>query len=76
MKQMSKAELDAFLKFAPMYFNYMSQAFFHELPSVMTRLFGFYHIGFKNPTTGASLKIDVLVIENLFYERKISKVIF
>jgi 1-phosphatidylinositol-3-phosphate 5-kinase len=33
MKQISKPEVDAFIKFAPSYFEYMSQAFFHEVSS-------------------------------------------
>lgn len=31
IKQMSRYEMDAFLRFAPAYFQYMSEAFFHEV---------------------------------------------
>lgn len=31
MKQVSRFELDAFLRFAPAYFHYMSEAFFSEV---------------------------------------------
>ena len=31
MKQMSRLEFDAFLKFAPSYFNYMHKAFYQEV---------------------------------------------
>ncbi|CAG8450252.1 2333_t:CDS:10 [Ambispora leptoticha] len=74
MKQMSRLEMDAFLKFAPAYFEYMSKAFFHELPTVLAKIFGFYRIGYKNEQYGKNMKIDVIVMENLFYERKISKI--
>ncbi|KAI8985292.1 hypothetical protein BDB01DRAFT_108497 [Pilobolus umbonatus] len=74
MKQMSKYELDAFLRFAPAYFQYMSEAFFSELPTVLAKIFGFYSIGYKNSTTGKSMRMDVLVMENLFYQRKITKI--
>ncbi|KAJ3222078.1 1-phosphatidylinositol-3-phosphate 5-kinase [Clydaea vesicula] len=74
LKELSKLEMDAFLKFAPVYFEYMSQALFHELPTVLAKIFGVYRIGFKNSVTGNSLKLDVLVMENLFYERKISRI--
>ncbi|KAG9305891.1 hypothetical protein G9A89_016543 [Geosiphon pyriformis] len=74
MKQMSRLEMDAFLKFAPAYFEYMSKAFFHELPTVLAKIFGFYRIGYKTEQSGKSMKIDVIVMENLFYERKISKI--
>ncbi|KAI7900547.1 uncharacterized protein BX663DRAFT_149637 [Cokeromyces recurvatus] len=74
MKQMSKYELDAFLRFAPAYFQYMSEAFFSDLPTVLAKIFGFYSIGYKNGATGKSMRMDVLVMENLFYQRKIKKI--
>jgi 1-phosphatidylinositol-3-phosphate 5-kinase len=74
VKQMSRYEMDAFVKFAPFYFEYMSQAFFHELPTVLAKVLGFYQIGSKNPVTGKSMKMDVLVMENLFYDRKTSRI--
>lgn len=74
IKQMSRAELDAFLTFAPAYFAYMSRSFFHELPTMLAKVFGFYRIGFKNPVTGKSIRLDVLIMENLFYNRKFTKI--
>ncbi|OBZ90423.1 1-phosphatidylinositol 3-phosphate 5-kinase fab1 [Choanephora cucurbitarum] len=74
MKQLSKYELDAFLRFAPAYFQYMSEAFFSELPTVLAKIFGFYSIGYKNSTTGKSMRMDVLIMENLFYQRNIKKI--
>nr|CAG8495379.1 12834_t:CDS:10 [Entrophospora candida] len=68
MKQMSRNEMDAFLKFAPKYLEYMSKT---NKSTVLTKIFGFYRIGYKNEHTGKSMKIDVIVMENLFYERKI-----
>ena len=66
--------MDALYRFAPAYFEYMSQAFFHDLPTLLTKIFGFYKIGFKNAVTGRSVKMDVLVMENLFMDRKISRI--
>lgn len=74
MKQMSKPEMEAFLRFAPAYFEYMSQAIFHDLPTLLAKIVGVYRIGFKNSQTGRSLKFDVLVMENLFYQRKVSRI--
>lgn len=34
-----------------------------------------YRIGFKNTQTNTTMRQDVLVMENLFYDRKIDKVI-
>lgn len=36
MKQVSRFELDAFLGFAPAYFQYMSEAFFREVSGFWT----------------------------------------
>jgi 1-phosphatidylinositol-3-phosphate 5-kinase len=71
---MSRYEMDAFVKFAPAYFEYMSRAFFHELPTVLAKILGFYQIGSKNPVTGKTMKMDVLVMENLFYNRKTTRI--
>lgn len=74
MKQVSKFEMDAFLVFAPSYFYYMSEAFFRELPTVLAKIFGFYTIGYKNSANGKSMQMDVVVMENLFYQRNVKKV--
>jgi 1-phosphatidylinositol-3-phosphate 5-kinase len=47
VKKLSPTELEALISFSPAYFEYMSQAFFHELPTVLAKIFGFYQIGFK-----------------------------
>ncbi|KAI8996739.1 hypothetical protein BC832DRAFT_297099 [Gaertneriomyces semiglobifer] len=74
IKQLSRLEMDALYKFAPAYFEYMSQAIFHELPTVLAKIFGFYRISFKNPTTGKSMRFDCFVMENLFYQRNIARI--
>lgn len=74
VKQLSPAELDAFVKFAPSYFEFMAQAFFHDLPTALAKIFGFYQIQMRNPITHKSFKMDVLVMENLFYDHKTSRI--
>lgn len=74
VKQLNRSEMDALIKFAPAYFEYMSQAFFRDLPTVLAKIFGFFRVGFKNPTSGKSVKMDLLVMENLFYDRSISHI--
>jgi 1-phosphatidylinositol-3-phosphate 5-kinase len=69
LKSLSPVETQAFLRFAPAYFNIMAEALFHELPTVIAKMLGFYQIIIKNPATGTEIKWDVLVMENLFYER-------
>ncbi|KAG0232821.1 1-phosphatidylinositol-3-phosphate 5-kinase [Actinomortierella wolfii] len=70
MKQLSKVELEAFIKFAPHYFHYMHKAIYHKLPTVLAKIFGFYRVGYKNGALGRTMNMDVLIMENLFYDRK------
>ncbi|KAK9241054.1 hypothetical protein V1525DRAFT_447599 [Lipomyces kononenkoae] len=74
VKQLSPSELDAFINFAPSYFQYMAQVFFHDLPSVIAKIMGFYQVQVRNPITNKSMKMDVIVMENLFYDRKLSRI--
>ncbi|ANB15536.1 1-phosphatidylinositol-3-phosphate 5-kinase [Sugiyamaella lignohabitans] len=74
VKELSQSELDAFVKFAPSYFKYMAQALFHDLPTVLAKIFGFYQIQIRNPITGKTFKMDVVVMENLFYQHKMSRI--
>ncbi|EWC44660.1 hypothetical protein DRE_06556 [Drechslerella stenobrocha 248] len=73
LKQLSPIETAAFLKFAPSYFHIMSEALFHELPTAIAKMLGFFTISIKNPNTGTELRWDLLVMENLFYDRKMSR---
>ena len=69
LKSLSHIETQAFLKFAPAYFQIMSEALFHELPSAIAKMFGFYQIIIKNPATGVEFNYFLLLMENLFYDR-------
>lgn len=69
LKSLSTIETQAFLKFAPAYFEIMSEALFHELPSAIAKMFGFYQVTIKNPLTGTEFNWDLLLMENLFYDR-------
>ncbi|ORY87858.1 hypothetical protein BCR37DRAFT_342278 [Protomyces lactucae-debilis] len=74
VKQMTKMETEQFLKFAPNYFEYMAESFFQGLPTCLCKILGFYQITSKNPVTGKFFKMDVMVMENLFYKRKTSRI--
>lgn len=75
IKELSKAELEAFVHFAPAYFEYFSQVLFHDLPSVLVKIFGFYQIQVKSTLPNAkSYSIDILIMENLFYDRRIDRI--
>jgi 1-phosphatidylinositol-3-phosphate 5-kinase len=69
LKSLSQIETQSFLKFAPNYFQIMSEAFFHELPSVIAKMLGFYQIIVSNKATGVEYAWNLLLMENLFYDR-------
>jgi 1-phosphatidylinositol-3-phosphate 5-kinase len=69
LKSLSPSETSSFLRFAPDYFSIMSETLFHDLPSVIAKMFGFFRILIKNPLTNTEIKLDLLVMENLFYDR-------
>ena len=74
LKSLSPIETQAFLRFAPAYFRIMSESLFHELPSVIAKMLGFYHIIIKNPVTGIEFNWFLLVMENLFYDRSPTRI--
>lgn len=69
MKSLQPIETSAFLKFAPVYFEYMAEALFRDLPSVIAKMLGFFQVIIKNPLTNTEIKLDLLLMENLFYDR-------
>ncbi|ETN38405.1 uncharacterized protein HMPREF1541_06440 [Cyphellophora europaea CBS 101466] len=74
LKSLSPIETQSFLKFAPNYFQIMSEAFFHELPSVIAKMLGFYQIIIKNTATGVEYNWYLLLMENLFYDRSPTRI--
>ncbi|KAL2154972.1 hypothetical protein VTH82DRAFT_3648 [Thermothelomyces myriococcoides] len=69
LKSLSPSETSSFLRCAPNYFTIMKEALFHDLPSVIAKMFGFFRVFIKNPLTNTEIKLDLLVMENLFYDR-------
>lgn len=59
---------------APAYFEYLSKAFFHGLPTVLCKIVGVYQIGVHNRETGKRSMEQVAVMQNIFYNRKITRV--
>ncbi|KAI1771111.1 hypothetical protein F4818DRAFT_445442 [Hypoxylon cercidicola] len=74
MKSLSPVETAAFLKFAPAYFSLMAEALFHDLPSVIAKMLGFFQVVIKNPVTNVEIKLDLLLMENLFYGREPTRI--
>ncbi|KAI6782367.1 1-phosphatidylinositol 3-phosphate 5-kinase-like protein [Emericellopsis cladophorae] len=74
LKSLSPVETSAFLRFAPGYFSIMAESLFHDLPSVIAKMVGFFQVLIKNPTTGVDVRLDLLVTENLFYDRSPTRI--
>lgn len=74
VKQLSRTELDGFSKFAPQYFTYLAECQSALRPTALTKIFGYFRIGFKNTHTGRSFKMDFMVMENLLYGRSVDRI--
>ena len=60
------------LELAPSYFRYIEST--SNRPSVIAKILGFYTIEIRNLESGnVQAKADLLVMENLFYQQKVSK---
>jgi hypothetical protein len=71
-KQVSRVELNAFLETGAGYFEYMTKVLFHELPSLLVKILGVYRVSYYNQE-GKYVKYDLIVMENLFYNRSFMK---
>lgn len=74
IKQVTKTELESFEEFAPQYFKYMMDATNSGGPTCLAKILGIYQVTVKYPKGGKETKIDLMVMENLFYKRNISRV--
>ncbi|CAO1628143.1 unnamed protein product [Parajaminaea phylloscopi] len=74
LKQLSSAELASFSTFAPHYFAHMADCLMHGKPTTLAKIFGLYRISTRNSATGKAYKLDVLVMENLFYGRQCTRI--
>lgn len=70
LKEMSTAEMEKFLIFAPNYFEYMNKCIVTSQPTLLGKIIGVYRVCYKNATD--SEKKNFLVMENLFYERRVT----
>lgn len=44
-----------------------------QRPTVLAKIYGFFKIGYRNAITGRAMRMNVLIMENLFYERRFAK---
>lgn len=69
LKEMSKQDVGEFEKFAPHYFEYLNDCIQKNAPTLLAKIFGVYKVVIKKKES--VLERAVLVIENLFCDRKI-----
>ncbi|RXM34146.1 1-phosphatidylinositol 3-phosphate 5-kinase [Acipenser ruthenus] len=74
LKQMPRLEVQSFLDFAPHYFTYITGAVQQKRPTALAKILGVYRIGYKNSQNNTEKKLDLLVMENLFYGCKMAQV--
>ncbi|KAJ0241157.1 putative 1-phosphatidylinositol-3-phosphate 5-kinase FAB1C [Hirschfeldia incana] len=74
IKQVVKTELDSFEDFAPEYFKYMKESLSSGSPTCLAKILGIYQVSIKHSKGGKETKMDLMVMENLFYNRRISRI--
>lgn len=74
IKQVTKTELESFEEFAPEYFKYLKDSLTSGSPTCLAKVLGIYQVALKHVKGGKETKMDLMVMENLFFKRKISKV--
>ncbi|CAL5037942.1 unnamed protein product [Urochloa decumbens] len=74
IKQVTRTELDSFEDYSIEYFKYLTESVSSGSPTCLTKILGLYQIVAKNLKDGKELKMDVMVMENLFFKRKVSRI--
>ncbi|KAF2304224.1 hypothetical protein GH714_028660 [Hevea brasiliensis] len=71
IKQVTKTELESFIKFGPAYFKYLSHSISTGNPTCLAKILGIYQVSSKHLKGGKESKMDVLVMENLLFKRNV-----
>uniref|UniRef100_A0A0E0HNP1 1-phosphatidylinositol-3-phosphate 5-kinase n=1 Tax=Oryza nivara TaxID=4536 RepID=A0A0E0HNP1_ORYNI len=74
IKQVTRTELDSFEDYAAEYFKYLTESVSSGSPTCLAKVLGLYQVAARNLRDGKELKLDVMVMENLFYKKKISRI--
>ncbi|KAK4267136.1 hypothetical protein QN277_023959 [Acacia crassicarpa] len=73
IKQVTKTELESFIKFAPEYFKYLSESIKSGSPTCLAKILGIYQVKSKHSKGGKESIMDVLVMENLLFRRNVTR---
>jgi len=74
IKQVTKTELDSFVEFAPHYFRHLTESLSSRSPTCLAKIMGLYQVSIKSLKGGREVKMDLMVMENIFFQRTISRV--
>ncbi|CAK7326721.1 unnamed protein product [Dovyalis caffra] len=74
IKQVKKTELESFEEFAPEYFKYLTDSLNSGSPTCLAKILGIYQVTVKHLRGGKETKMDLMVMENLFFNRNIGRV--
>uniref|UniRef100_A0A0E0M102 1-phosphatidylinositol-3-phosphate 5-kinase n=1 Tax=Oryza punctata TaxID=4537 RepID=A0A0E0M102_ORYPU len=74
IKQVTKTELDSFVGFAPHYFRHLTESLTSKSPTCLAKIMGLYQVSIKGLKGGREVKMDLMVMENIFFQRAISRV--
>lgn len=74
IKQVKKTELDSFGEFASEYFKYLTDSLSSGSPTCLAKVLGIYQVTVKHLKGGKEMKMDLMVMENLFFKRSIARV--
>ncbi|KAL5553392.1 hypothetical protein UlMin_040793 [Ulmus minor] len=74
IKQVTKTELESFEEFAPEYFKYLTDSLSSGSPTCLAKILGIYQVTVKNLKGGKETRMELMVMENLFFGRSIARV--
>lgn len=74
IKQLSRAEMDAFASNAGAYFRFLADVIFQDRPTTLAKIYGVYRLTIKNAQTGKSIKLDCAITENVFANAKMQQI--
>lgn len=72
IKEIKKTEFDSFDKFALHYFKYMNESFDSGNQTCLAKVLGIYQVTIRQPKSGKEMRHDLMVMENLTFERNIT----
>ncbi|KAJ9135799.1 hypothetical protein P3X46_032935 [Hevea brasiliensis] len=74
IKQVKKTELESFEEFASEYFKYLTDSLSSGSPTCLAKVLGIYQVIVKHLKGGREMKMDIMVMENLFFRRNIARI--